>query len=218
MENTGNLNYTRDTQYWNDFYKTNKPETMGESLFAQYAMKWLKPGNTIVDMGCGNGRDSLFFARNQMQVLGVDASSTVIELLNKLQQSNANFVCGDFITDNRIYCNHYDCIYSRFTLHAISQDQQTSFLHNVFNVLNNGGLFMVEVRGVHDSKFGLGEIVSRNAYILDGHYRRFIVMEEILQELISVGFSIKYAEENIDFAPYGSENPEVIRIIAKREK
>ncbi|MBR5166518.1 MAG: class I SAM-dependent methyltransferase [Salinivirgaceae bacterium] len=212
----GLFDFKRDTQYWDAFYKTNRPESMEMSLFARFAMKWLPLGSSIVDMGCGNGRDSLFFAKNGMHVLGVDASSTAINLLNNLQHPNAEFICGDFISDARIYSRNYDCFYSRFTLHAISFEQQKQFVANVFNSLNHKGMFMIEVRGVNDPKFGQGEFVERNAYILDGHYRRFIVMEEILTELITMGFVIKYAEENTGFAPYGDENPEIIRIIAKR--
>lgn len=210
------FDFTRDTRYWDAFYNMNRPKSMGVSLFAQFAMKWLSPNSSIVDMGCGNGRDSLFFAQNGMQVLGVDASSTVINLLKDLHQPNAEFICGDFISDTRIFSRRYDCFYSRFTLHAISFEQQKKLIANVFNALNYNGLFMIEVRGVNDPKFGLGEFVERNAYILDGHYRRFIVMGEILNELTSEGFAIKYAEENTGFAPYADENPEIIRIVAKR--
>ena len=213
-----NFDFSRDTRYWNAFYEVNKPESMGMSLFAEFALKWLRKGSSIVDVGCGNGRDSLFFARKGMDVVGIDASSTAIDMLNELHHPNLNFICGDFITDKRIFSKRYDCFYSRFTIHAISAKQQNIFLDNVSESLNDNGMLMIEVRGIHDPKFGKGKYVERNAYLLDGHYRRFIVMEEILQELISKGFKIKYAEENTGFAPYADENPEIIRIVAKRVK
>lgn len=58
--------------------------------------------------------------------------------------------------------------------------------------------------------------MERNAYFYDNHYRRFIVMEELVQSLQEQGFQIEYAKEQSGFAPYGNDDPPVIRIVAKK--
>lgn len=59
--------------------------------------------------------------------------------------------------------------------------------------------------------------MGKNAYLLDGHYRRFININEMLAELFKVGFSIKCAEEAKGFAPYKDEDSYIIRMVAEKK-
>ena len=47
-------------------------------------------------------------------------------------------------------------------------------------------------------------------------YRRFIVMDELVASLEKRGFRVEYAQERIGFAPYGNDDPPVIRIVAMK--
>ena len=49
--------------------------------------------------------------------------------------------------------------------------------------------------------------MAHNSFIYDGHFRRFVVKEELEKKLIEVGFRISYAEEKRDFAPFKDSNP-----------
>lgn len=87
-----------------------------------------------MDIGCGNGRDSLYFERNGLKVVGVDASSTAIDRLNAMQiGNNSMFVCDDFVTCRALYQSQYDYFYSRWTMHAISERQEDELLNNISN-------------------------------------------------------------------------------------
>ena len=50
--------------YWNNYYGDKKK--FRESSFARFVFKKIKKRKNlkIVDIGCGNGRDSLFFSKN----------------------------------------------------------------------------------------------------------------------------------------------------------
>lgn len=75
------------------------------------------------------------------------------------------------------------------------------------------------MRGVNDPLFGKGKQVERNAFFYDNHYRRFIVLDELVYSLERLGFLVEYAQERTGFAPYGNDDPPVIRIVAvKPEK
>lgn len=50
----------------------------------------------------------------------------------------------------------------------------------------------------------------------DGHFRRFVVMEELVKRLSETGFTIEYAEEKVGFAQWREENPPIIRIVATK--
>jgi len=49
---------------------------------------------------------------------------------------------------------------------------------------------------------------------IEGHYRRFIILEELKQRLIKVGFEIIEAIESNGLANLGEEDPVVIRVEA----
>lgn len=84
----------------------------------------------------------------------------------------------------------------------------------MFQSLRPGGRFFVEVRSVHDPLFGKGTELERNSWLYDSHYRRFVVLEELVEELFQDGFHVTYAEESTGFAPFGQDDPPVIRVVA----
>ena len=209
--------FNRDTAYWNDFYRKNPPASMQESAFARFVARYVEKDKVLVDIGCGNGRDSFFFGRLGLTVIGIDASDEIISKLGEVASDGHSFVCGNFINDKSVYGKRADYFYSRFSLHAINAEGQDELIRNVHDSLGAGGKFFIEVRCVRDSKFGKGEEVEPNAFILDGHYRRFVVMEELLSALIKAGFHIKYAEQEKGFAPFGGDDSEIIRIVAVKQ-
>jgi SAM-dependent methyltransferase len=172
-----------------------------------------------LDLGCGNGRDSIYFGSLGLHVTGVDASDVAIaELCAKYQnEENICFLCADFVCAPIIYARQYDYCYSRFSIHAINDEQENDLIASVHQSLKDNGKFFIEVRSVNDELCGKGEMVGRNSYIYEGHFRRFVVKQELEQKLVNAGFCLEYSEESRGFAPYGETDPPVIRIIAKRK-
>lgn len=205
--------FNRDTEYWNQFYES-RPDINKPSLFAIFVAKFLKKGGNILELGCGNGRDSIYFQKKGMNVTAIDASDSAIRMLQE-QNSNGNicFICDDFVCSPAIFAGQYNYCYSRFSLHAINEEQENEVISNVYKVLKDGGKFFLEVRSVHDEIYGKGKEVGRNSYIYDGHFRRFVEKEELEKKLLSQGFLIEYSEESRGFAPYKDDDPLVIRMI-----
>lgn len=213
--------WNADETYWNEYYSEQIKRGGGgtePSLFARDMMhRYMEPGRALVELGCGNGRDSLFFAANGLNVTGIDASDIAIRELQKKNTDHCIFVCDDFVNAQAIYQIQYDYCYSRFTLHAINEEQETQILKKAYDMLKPGaGHLFIEARSVADGKFGQGRQVERNAYILDGHYRRFIVPEELKEKLESIGFEIVEAAESDKFAPSAEERTVCVRVIARR--
>lgn len=209
--------FKRDTKYWNKFYK-NKPEINYPSLFATYVEKHLISGKSIIELGCGNGRDSVFFALKGLNVIAIDASDLVISELNEKykDEKKLNFICDDFVRSETLFMRQYDYCYSRFSIHAINETQEDELLNNVILALKQDGLFFIEVRSVLDELFGKGESLGKNEYIYNGHYRRFIERAVLEEKLKKVGFKILYSAEERDFAPFEGKNPIVIRLICQK--
>lgn len=204
-----------DKSYWAKFYEHNQ-NPFSQSLFAEFILKYAPKNAKILELGCGNGRDSVFFHQKGLRVKAIDACENEIEYL-KAHYANENleFENADFCALDEI-SNAYDVIYSRFTLHSITKKQQERLLPFVYNALKAQGLFCVEVRGLKNSLFNQGVALGDNAFIYDEHYRRFLDFEILCDELKNLGFNLLFAKEDKGFAPFKNEDDFFIRIIAQK--
>ena len=71
----------------------------------------------------------------------------------------------------------------------------------------------IECRSINDPLSSEGEILSHTERV-DGHYRRFIILEELKQRLMGVGFEIAETIESKGLAKFEKEDPIVIRVNA----
>ncbi len=170
-----------NTLYWNQYYK-NRICPEEPSLFARWVATLIEPNRKMVELGCGNGRDAVYFAGLGIEMLALDLSKEAIEQLQKKRILNARFLCTDFVGSDIHQPESYDYAYSRFTIHSINQTQEKQLITNVFCGLKPGGRFFIEVRSIHDPIYGKGEEVERNAFFYDCHYRRFIDMDELCEK------------------------------------
>lgn len=203
-----------DRVYWEKYY-TIHYKIEESSLFAKTCMKeYFKKGQTLIELGCGNGRDSVYFAHNGIQVLGIDQCKNIIDFLQKHTNANLNFQCADFA--NLPVEAQYDIIYSRFTLHSITQRQQDKVILWAKESLKRGGIFAIEVRGYKNSLYKMGIPVEgeKDAFIFENHYRRFLNLEGLLRQLQD--FDIIYAKEEKGFAPFKEEDDYFIRVIVRK--
>ena len=159
----------------------------------------------------------MYFLSNGLNVTGIDASDVAVGRLAAIVsgRNDAEFFCGDFVNDSRIYSRRYDYAYSRFTLHAISSSQQNEFLTNIQHVLMPGGKIFIEARTVRDDLYGLGESIGDNAFIHDGHYRRFIEPEELAAIMRAMGYEIISLREGRGFSKTKNSDPVLMRLTAK---
>lgn len=215
------VRWNKDEEYWDKYYadRQKKDELLtAPSLFATAMLqKYMKSGKYLIELGCGNGRDSLWFAENGIDVTAIDASPFVIkELQKKVVLDNCTFICDDFVNAESIYQIQYDYCYSRFTLHAINEQQENQILLKAYEMLKTKGYFFIEARSVHDGKYGLGQEIEKNAYIYDGHYRRFIDPEELAVKLRNIGFNLIELEESNQFAPQKGDQAVCVRVVAQK--
>lgn len=209
--------FDRDTDYWNTYY-SNRLAMDTPSPFAKFISDYLRKGKNLLELGCGNGRDSFHFADMGLNVTGIDASDAIIaDLKTRPNMGNCYFICDDFVCSSALFAGQYDYCYSRFSIHAINELQEREVFKNVYGALKQGGAFFIETRSVNDDLFGKGKRAGENAYIYDGHYRRFIIKSELEKNAKQAGFQIMYSEEKRGFAPFGDSNPPVIRLILQKE-
>lgn len=209
-----------DKNYWEQVYSKQNSISL-PSLFAKFVLEnYTKPQDRLVELGCGNGRDAVFFANNNISVLAIDQCSNEIDFLASTFQANKNidFIAGDFTALEKSATYKSQIVYSRFTLHSIKENQETDVCNWAYAVLQENGFFCIEVRGQKNEIYKLGEQAENeeHAYIYNNHYRRFLDFVGFQQKLETIGFAIEFAAEEKGFAPFNGDNETYIRIIAKK--
>lgn len=198
-----------ELQYWTNYYKKHW-NSFEPSFFAKSVMKYLTKGDKLIDLGCGNGRDTIYFSENKIYSYGVDIISDEIHLLNNLFKNNdyVSFAVEDL---SKLPIKKFDHAYSRFTLHSITVRIEKKLLDWIKK--NISKYLFIEVRSDQDKLFGEKT----------DHYRRFLNLEKLLIKLINNNFQVIYSEISKEFAPYigiyevnyNEKNPPVIRIVCK---
>lgn len=209
-----------DKKYWTEYYSKNSKPT-DASTFAKFVLPELDENKNLIDLGCGNGRDSIYFAQNNLNVIAIDQVQEEVDYLNENhKEENITFVCDDFtnLTNTKndvINETDFDYIYSRFTFHSINEAKENRTLDWIASNLNDEGCFLLEARSMNDPMFRQGKVLSETENFTT-HYRRYMDLDKIIEKLESRNFEIIYKIEDNDLAVYKDDNPYVIRIIAKK--
>jgi SAM-dependent methyltransferase len=207
-------------QYWNEFYRGEHVDIEEPSSFARYSAALIQPGSVIFEIGCGNGRDALYFAGMGMQVIASDASAAAIDRATSHARRlgltpQPRFLHRHMEALDDDYAGTLDVVYMRFVLHAVPHAVASDALRWAARNLVPGGRLFVEARSVLGSLYGKGEAAGRDAFFQDGHYRRFLRLAELEHELADLGFAIDESCERNGLAIHADDDPVVIRVVAR---
>jgi ubiquinone/menaquinone biosynthesis C-methylase UbiE len=211
----------RDQAYWDRFYEQPHPDLAEPSSFARLCISQMSDGDVVFEVGCGNGRDALYMARSGFRVLASDASQVALRQVRSVSKRESlrhppRLVPHPMERLDDRHAGEIDVVYMRFVLHAVTADEASIGLRWAYRNLRPDGRIFVEARSVRGSLYGEGLPAGRDAFIQDGHYRRFIRTEELRDELVDIGFRLDELVEADGLAVHGSDDPVVIRAFATR--
>ena len=205
----------KDNAYWNAYY-AKKDVPAIPSSFAESILPSIDKSKLLVELGCGNGRDSFFFARNNIQTIGIDLSAHAIEQNASFGHENVSFQVADFTALEPNQFSNIGNIYSRFTLHSIDRlSYQRTIDWCAQNLELGNGMLFLEARTIHDPLCGEGTNVGNEEYVTT-HYRRFANIKDVMKDLMSRDFKIIHATENYTDSWYKDDHAVVYRITSKK--
>lgn len=195
------------TGYWNEYYAasaaTQRPLP---SQFAAFVAGELTGPTRVIELGCGNGRDSLFFASYGHDVTGVDGSESAVAAASATAEANgidASFLVSsidDPALPERLGASGHTgplAVYARFFVHAITDREEEDFLSLAAALTSPGDLLAVEYRTVRD---------QTGAKVTGTHYRRFVAPATFQARALGQGFEVSYATEGFGFAKYRQDD------------
>jgi hypothetical protein len=204
--------------YWANFY-AHHTYNQGSSFFEFINSLPSTPG-TVVDIGCGDGRDALAFGGAGRRVLGLDQSPVGIDhatarAVDAGMDDTVRFrecdvadtaALGAALEDALSLAEGPVLYYLRFFLHAIDEDTQRCLLDAIGAHARPGDSIAAEFRTDRDE--GRSKVHSR-------HYRRYQNADALLDDLRSRGWEVIHHQEDTGLSPYGEEDPVLCRVIAR---
>ena len=191
-----NINLNNQEEYWETNY-TNKPKMFGltPSFAAEEALKVFKKKNisSIVELGSGLGRDTIFFAKNNIKVEALDYSKTAItSIKRKIKELNLSKFVSAKVFDVRkklpFKNNSVQGIFSHMLYCMALKNSEVQSLNNeILRILEKGGVNIYTVRNFEDGDYKNGIHIEDESYQNDGFIINFFSKEKI-KELL-VGFS-----------------------------
>ena len=215
--------YGRHRQHWERFYQGAYGVTAPRepSLFARWVAERCEadePRPLVVDVGCGNGRDTRHFAELGYDVLGLDYAHAGLAAARELLGDE-----GEGATLRALDLNDLRAalvqgaeldqtggplvLYARFVVHAVDDDARDNVWRLAATALRRGGRAYLEFRTHRDA---LTEHVFE-----EQHYRRFLEPDEIEAELKRHGGAVVHREEGRGLAPFRSEDPDICRMVVQ---
>lgn len=154
-------------------------------LFDQFLKGRIEPTQTILDAGCGGGRNIVYFLRNGFDVFGVDSNPSSIQSVQILAKQLSPAVGADNfrvakVEDLPFPDKMFDVVISSAVLHFA--DDETHFdrmLDEMWRVLKDGGMFFARLASTIGIEALIKQIDGRSFYLPDGS-TRFLVDENML--------------------------------------
>ena len=203
--------------YWETYYGKNSK--FKESTFAKFVISKIKNKGkykNLIDIGCGNGRDSIFFNKKKLNVLGIDISKSVIKKNSLYSNSKLRF--KNFDVEKDTMTKKFDLIYSRFFIHAIDENAENNLLKLIKKIKKKGTLIFLEFRNHKDRIFTIKKLKKHNEIVEfeKGHYRRIIDPIKFTEKFIkNLRCKIIYRKSSKNLSIVKKDNPNLTRIIFK---
>lgn len=205
-----------ETNYWNQFYsKPLEPELIQvPSQFAVFCVLEMIASKigTVVEFGCGSGRDTGFFLRSGFRVISTDGSEKAVDLTRRIHSASNKFDCfvqratDDFpaaiqsITEPKT-------LYARFLLHVLKDFEVRQFLKKCSDVMTPEDFLFVEYRTDQD---------AGRTKMTPEHYRNFLSEQDLTEWAGEVELKCKYMVQGIGMAKWKNDDAFVVRQIFQR--
>jgi SAM-dependent methyltransferase len=189
-------------EHWESIYR-DFPERFGTepSHIGLGALKILmeEGANTILELGCGQGRDTVLFLQEGMKVIALDYSRTclnqlednarVLGLEGLLELKEQDLREGIPFPDDSIDA----CFSHMFFTMQLSEDELAAIFSEVLRVLRSGGFNIYSVRNIDDPHFLHGTHMGEDMWEMNGFVVHYFSEEKVRR--LAKGYDIVSIDE-----------------------
>ena len=178
----------QQSQHWENNFSS-KPEMFGldPSLSAKKALKLFQEKNikSVIELGAGLGRDTIFFGKNLIHTIALDYSPSGIKVIDqKIKKANLSKYISSKLFDVReklpFEDNSIDACYSHMLYcMALTTDDLVKLNNEIKRILKPGGINIYTVRHTNDGDFQNGNHIGEDLYENDGFIVHYFSEEKV---------------------------------------
>lgn len=157
----------------------------------------------ILDAGCGEGRNAVYFLNSGFQIFGVDQEELAIQYLRYVAKSlNPDYDTHRFqvgrMEEIPFHTEAFDAVICSAVLHfAESEDHFWKMFYELDRVLKPDGIFWFRMctgfGGILEQSTELGE----GRYLLPDGSERFVLQQKHLDKILDMGFQFLEAPKTV---------------------
>jgi len=135
-------------------------------LTISFALKYLKPNDTVYDLGCSTASTLIKLAQKsdiELKLIGIDNSEAMLKRATtkiKAYGLNINLINDDIFN---VVLNPSNVIISNYTLQFIRPLQRETLVKKIYDSLNNDGVFIFSEKVINEDK-------TLNKLMIDKYY------------------------------------------------
>lgn len=188
------------------------------TLFAEFALKFFLKKGKLLELGCGQGQDSRFYAKNGFQVLATDFSRKAINLL--IEKSEKEYVkldtkLVDLSEKLPFKNNQFDVVYSHLALHYFNQQKTKELFNEIARVLKSKGVLACLLNTIEDPEIANFEMIENGLYKEPGKIVKRYFSVDTIKTFIEDKFEIIILDAKGE--TYKDEIKTLIRFIGKKK-
>jgi SAM-dependent methyltransferase len=178
----------QQSQHWENNFSS-KPEMFGldPSLSAKKALKLFQEKNikSVIELGAGLGRDTIFFGKNLIHTIALDYSPSGIKVIDqKIKKANLSKYISSKLFDVReklpFEDNSIDACYSHMLYcMALTTEDLAKLNNEIKRILKPGGINIYTVRHTNDGDFQNGNHIGEDLYENDGFIVHYFSEEKV---------------------------------------
>ncbi|SVC34345.1 uncharacterized protein METZ01_LOCUS287199, partial [marine metagenome] len=132
------MNIDKTIEYYNIYAEKFYNNTVGIELNDFYLkfLKYVSDGGRILDLGCGSGRDTLYFLQKGYDVISMDASEEMVKMSSELTKRKTLFLRIEDID----FQNQFNGIWACASLLHIDKKLTESVFNILCNALRDDGV------------------------------------------------------------------------------
>ncbi len=136
-----------EREFWDEFWKDKeKPipffDDVPDENLISYIESDIVTSGKVLDIGCGNGRNTRFLNKKGFDVEGLDYSTESINWAIEASQDYKDIkYTSDSFFDVKMPHGEYDFIYDSGCLHHIKPHRRPQYLKKICNLLKPGAYF-----------------------------------------------------------------------------
>lgn len=123
---------------------------------------------TVLDLGCGQGRDAIALGRLGFEVVGVDHSKVGVDQMNQLakhEKLNLTGIVGDIYAFPTMHTFDYILLDSMLHFAKKDRDKEIEFLKCIINKIKKGAVLVICIQDSGKKVSILKEVMERTNHL-----------------------------------------------------